>query len=81
MKMLNGNVLTEVQESDNKTKSGIIIVGNDKVYKQVRVVEPDSDNIVAKDAHLYVPLHSGTPIEVDGKKYLVINVREIILIL
>lgn len=81
MRMLNGNVLVKVQKEGTTTKAGIILPTHTKPYKQVTVVKPDQDNTVKEGDEMYVPYNAGTMVEWEGDEYLVIHVREIILIL
>lgn len=82
MRMLNGNVLTTLdKEESTKTVGGIILPTSDKTYKVVDIVEPDADNEVKKGSTVYLPKHSGVEVEIEGTKYLIVNKREIILIL
>ena len=77
IKMVNGNILTELQ-GDNKQVNGLYMPDN-KAYKIVKVVESCEDS-VEEGATLYVPKGVGTDVEIDSVKYVVVNVREIILI-
>lgn len=80
-KMLNGNILVnEVKVEDSKTESGLFLAPEPKAYILVDVVQSDSEGVVEDGDRLVVPINSGTPLEVDGVKYFVVNVRDIILV-
>lgn len=82
MKMLNGNVLVEIQEQElEKTQSGILVPTKAKSYNVAKIIEPDSDNELETGSTVYIPKHSGSEVEIEGKKYVIVNKREIILIL
>lgn len=76
-KMFNGNILTVLQ-SDNKQSNGLIIPDN-KSYKVVKVVE-SLEEAVETGNLLYVPKQSGTEVEIGGVDYMVVNIREILLV-
>lgn len=79
LKMVNGNILTELQETEKQ--NGLYIPDN-KAYKVVKVVEScdSTEGSIEKDSLLYVLKQAGTEIEIDDVKYIVVNIREIILI-
>ena len=82
MKMLNGNVLVrEVQQDENKTQSGLYILNEIKNYKIVEVFQPDSESVVEAGDKIYIPLNAGTEVKINEEKFLIINVREIILVI
>ena len=76
-KMFNGNILTVLQ-SNNKQSNGLIIPDN-KSYKVVKVVE-SLEEAVETGNLLYVPKQSGTEVEIGGVDYMVVNIREILLV-
>lgn len=75
IKMLNGNILGILQED----KVQGLYVPDNKSYKILKVVNSDSDG-VEKDSIIYVLKKSGTDLEIQGVKYVSVNIREIILI-
>lgn len=76
IKMINGNILTELQEVENKNG---LFVPNNKAYKVVKVISCE-ESTIEKDSLLYVLKTAGTDLEIDGKGFTVVNIREIILI-
>lgn len=76
IEMLNGNILTELQTEEKKNG---LYMPDSKAYKVVKVVKSNVDE-VKEGSLLYVPKASGTELEIDSNKYVVVNVREIILI-
>lgn len=76
IEMLNGNILTELQTEEKKNG---LYIPDSKAYKVVKVVKSNMDE-VKEGSLLYVPKASGTELEIDSNKYVVVNVREIILI-
>lgn len=81
MKMLNGNVLVKLIVDENTTKSGLVLIEKTKYYKTVEVIEPDSENVVKKGDKMYVPINAGTEVKIEKEELLIVNVRDIILIL
>ena len=81
MKMLNGNVLVRLIADENTTKSGLVLIEKTKYYKIVEVIEPDSENVVKKGDKMYVPINAGTEVKIEKEELLIVNVRDIILIL
>ena len=81
MKMLNGNVLVKLIADENTTKSGLVLIERTKYYKTVEVIEPDSENVVKKGDKMYVPINAGTEVKIEKEELLIVNVRDIILIL
>lgn len=82
MRMLNGNVLVrEVQQDENKTQSGLIIPNEIKHYKIAEVFQPDSESVVKGGDKIYIPFNAGTEVKINEEKFLIINVREIILVI
>ena len=76
IKMKNGNILGVLQDQ-TKTEQGLYIPDN-KSYNKIEVVEPVVG--VEKGAILYVLKRCGTEVTIDGEDYIVVNEREIILI-
>tara|TARA_B110001454_G_C12512320_1_gene347365 strand:- start:341 stop:580 length:240 start_codon:yes stop_codon:yes gene_type:complete len=76
IKMKNGNILGVLQDQ-TKTEQGLYIPDN-KSYNKIEVVEPVDG--VEKGAILYVLKRCGTEVTIDGEDYIVVNEREIILI-
>ena len=81
MKMLNGNVLVRLIADENTTKSGLVLIEKTKYYKIVEVIESDSENVVKKGDKMYVPINAGTEVKIEKEELLIVNVRDIILIL
>lgn len=81
MKMLNGNVLVKLIADENTTKSGLVLIEKTKYYKIAEVIEPDSENVVKKGDKMYVPINAGTEVKIEKEELLIVNVRDIILIL
>ena len=79
--MLNGNVLVKLVADENTTKSGLVLIEKTKYYKIVEVIEPDSENVVKKGDKMYVPINAGTEVKIEKEELLIVNVRDIILIL
>jgi co-chaperonin GroES (HSP10) len=75
IEMLNGNILTELQQEE---KTSGLYIPDAKSYKIVKVVKTEGE--IKKDSLLYVLKSAGTSIEMDTDKYVVVNIREIILI-
>ena len=75
IKMKNGNILGVLQ--DNSTVNGLYMP-DDKAYKIIEVVK--SEEGVEVGSTIYVPKRVGTAVTIEGKDYIVVNVREIILV-
>lgn len=81
-RMFNENILVdEVKTAEDKTASGLFIPTQPKSYKVVKVVLPDPENRVAIGEELCVQISAGTEVEVDGVTRLIVNVRDIKLVL
>ena len=80
VKMLNGNLLTVASEEKFEKEGGIYIPTAKKNYKKLEVVEGE-DGAVEAGKSIYVNISIGTDIEIEGKKYVVVNKRDVILIL
>lgn len=76
IEMLNGNILGELQVQE---KQAGLYVPDNKAYKIIKVVNSKEEDVV-KDSLIYVLKNSGTELEIEGVKYISVNVREIILI-
>jgi len=74
--MLNGNILTELQ---TKEKTSGLYIPDNKTYKVLKVIKSEIKE-VENGALIYVPKTAGTNIEMGEDKYVVVNIREIILI-
>ncbi len=78
MRLLNGNILTEGVEEEK----GMFEMNVAKPYRVLKVIQtPDDMKGLAAGDIVYIPKKSGTVIEIDGKNYITIHEREIILIL
>jgi co-chaperonin GroES (HSP10) len=77
IEMLNGNILGELQSQEKE--SGLYVPDN-KAYKVIKVVN-SKEKDVEKDSLIYVLKNAGTELEIEGVKYISVNVREIILII
>jgi chaperonin GroES len=77
--MLNGNLLVaEQKKEEQKLGSIILTTQTEEYFKEVEVILPDDEVTVKEKDVLYISTRSGTPINLDGVEYLVINIREII---
>lgn len=77
--MLNGNLLVAEQKKEEQKLGSIILTAQTEEYfKEVEVILPDDEATVKEKEVLYISTRSGTPINLDGVEYLVINIREII---
>lgn len=76
VKMINGNILTE--ELPKETKG--FIVPDAERYTELKVINSSTPD-VKEGSIVYVPNRYGTKVKIEGKDYIAINVREIILII
>lgn len=78
IKMLNQNLLCEAHKVEGKNETGLILP-TEKNYKVLKIVE-SNEELVPVGSIVYVPKTSGVEVEVEGKPFEIINVREVILI-
>ena len=76
IKMKNGNILGVLQDQ-TKTSQGLYMPDN-KSYNKIEVVKPVDG--IKEGSVLYVPKRCGTQVTIEDKDYIVVNEREIILI-
>lgn len=80
IEMRNGNICcTEIDEVVEKI-GRTYVPTKDKSYKRLQVVT-SGDEAVKEGVTIYVPINSGYEVEIDSGKYVIVNVREILLIL
>lgn len=80
IKMLNGNVLVSIEHTEEKTNGGLILPSNtQKSYNIAKVISPDCEGFTKEGDIIYIPRFSGTEIDLEGKKYFIIHIKEIIL--
>lgn len=77
VKMLNGNILGELQVEE---KIDGLYVPDNKAYKVIKVTNSNEDT-VENGSLIYVLKNSGTELEINGVKHVSVNIREIILII
>ncbi len=81
IKMLNGNVLLKIEDPKKETNSGLIIPSKNNVnYDIGTVVSPDVNNSLKEGDVVYIPKSSGMNVEIENEKYVIVNVKQIILI-
>lgn len=80
MKMLNGNISCKSLDEITEKKGNIIVPTKNKSYKTLKVVT-SNEELVQEGKTIYVPVNCGNEVEIDGEKYTIVNIREIILIL
>lgn len=80
MKMLNSNVCCEKLDETVTKVGNVIIPTKEKAYKRLRVMNSGEEGVEVGKT-IYVPKNSGYEVEIDGEKFIIINAREIILIL
>lgn len=77
MKMLNGNLCCELVTKE-VVKGGVVMSPSNQSYKTLKVsegVEIDGGKTIL------VPITSGTEVEINGDPRVIVNIREVILIL
>ena len=75
--MKNGNILGVLQDQ-TKTSQGLYMPDNSS-YNKIEVVKEAGS--IKEGSILYVPKRFGTEVTIDNKDYIVVNEREIILII
>lgn len=80
MKLLNDNVCCKSLDEVTEKIGNVIVPTKNKSYKTLEVVESGNE-LVEKGKVVYVPLNSGNEVEINNSKYIIVNMREIILIL
>lgn len=79
--MLNQNLLCEIEKIKTTSK---LILKQEPNYKVLKVIEIDKVLVggdVKPEDTIYVSIGSGFDIKVNGKDYVVINIKEVILVL
>lgn len=92
MRVLGARCIVKEEKNDNKTKSGILIQGQDKepTYRGKIIAVGDGAllengqvipmKVNVGDRVIYTAF-SGSPIEVDGEEYVILNERDILCVL
>jgi len=83
MKAIGSFVVVEVQQEEVKTKGGLILTEANEMnmrYKLARVVSAGEDvKDLKTDDKIYYDSAAGSDIRIDGKKYVVVNERQIVV--
>jgi chaperonin GroES len=83
MKAIGSFVVVEVQQEEVKTKGGLILTEANEMnmrYKLARVVSAGEDvKDLKTDDRIYYDSAAGSDIRIDGKKYVVVNERQIVV--
>lgn len=79
MKMLNGNICCTSLDEITEKVGNVIVPTNKKSYRTLKVVNSDVKE-VAEGKTILVPINCKNEVEIEGNKYVIVNVREIILI-
>lgn len=83
MKAIGSFVVVEVQQEEVKTKGGLILTEANEMnmrYKLARVVSAGEDvKDLKADDKIYYDSAAGSDIRIDGKKYVVVNERQIVV--
>lgn len=80
MKMLNSNLCCVKLDSPTEKVGKILIPTDKKSYKRLKVVQSEEEEVEVGKT-LYVPINSGHEVDIDNEVYVIVNIREIILIL
>ena len=83
MKAIGSFVVVEVQQEEVKTKGGLILTEANEMnmrYKLARVVSA-GENVkdLKTDDKIYYDSAAGSDIRIDGKKYVVVNERQVVV--
>ena len=73
IKPLGSRVLIKMKESEEKTKSGIILASNAQEKPQIAEVIEVGDNVS-------VSQYSGTEVKYEGKEYIILKQEDILAI-
>lgn len=83
MKAIGSFVVVEVQQEEVKTKGGLILTEANEMnmrYKLARVVSAGEDvKDLKTDDKIYYDSAAGSDIRIDGRKYVVVNERQIVV--
>ena len=81
--MMNGNVLTKAVEAETKSKGGLYIPTSTKLaYKKLEIVETEGDVGDLKVGQVvFVAERAGVEINYEGEDFMIINKRDVILIM
>ena len=77
--MLNGNISCKSLDEITEKVGNVIVPTKNKSYRTLKVVNSNEES-VKKDDIIYVPLNCKNEVEIDNEKYVIVNIREIILI-
>lgn len=83
MKAIGSFVVVEIQQEEVKTKGGLILTEANEMnmrYKLARVVSAGEDvKDLKTNDKIYYDSAAGSDIRIDGKKYVVVNERQIVV--
>ncbi len=87
VKPLKNHLLVKMEENEEATKSGIILVGAAKgdsniakIIETADCFDEDQDVFLKGDKILISP-HSGTKVNLDSKEYIIINQKDVLAVL
>lgn len=87
LKPLEDRVLIKMYENEEKTKSGIILTGNNKEKSQIaKVIQvgPGNEKVkieVKKDDKVIINKYAGIQVEYDGQDLFIVNYNDILAII
>ncbi|MDF2841870.1 MAG: groES [Herbinix sp.] len=87
VKPLKNHLLVKVNENEEATKSGIILVGAAKGDSNVaKIIEKadsfDNDqDVFLKGDRILISPHAGTKVKLDDEEYLIVSLKDVLAIL
>ena len=84
IKPIGERILVKIQESEEKTASGIIIpqTAQEKTQEGIVVAIGDDESIkVKKDERIMYDKYAGTALKIDGEDHLILKMSDILAIL
>lgn len=83
MKAIGSFVVVELQQEEVKTQSGLILTEANEMnmrYKLARVISSGDDvKDLSEGDMIYYDSAAGSDIRIDGKKYVVVNERQVVV--
>ncbi len=87
VKPLKNHLLIKIEENEEATKSGIILVGAAKGDSNVaKIIETadsfdDDQDVFLKGDKILISPHAGTKVKLDDEEYLIVSQKEVLAIL
>ena len=87
VKPLKNHLLIKIEENEEATKSGIILVGAAKGDSNVaKIIETadsfeDDQDVFIKGDRILISPHTGTKVKLDDEEYLIVSQKDVLAII